>query len=77
MSFICSYLKSKSVEEIVAEKSAGMSDAEKAQYWYMQLMALSLVVKALMQTIEARIIVVHIVIRQSVYPRVVRLRCVG
>ncbi len=34
MGFICSYLKSKSVEEIVAEKSAGMSDAEKAQYWY-------------------------------------------
>ncbi len=34
MSFICSYFKSKTVEEIIAEKSAGMSDAEKAQYWY-------------------------------------------
>ena len=31
---MCWLSKQKTVEEIVAEKSAGMSDAQKVQYWY-------------------------------------------
>lgn len=34
MCFVKKVIQQKTVEEIVAEKSAGMTDAEKAQYWY-------------------------------------------
>ncbi len=34
MGFICNRVKPKTVEEIVAEKSVGMTDVQKAQYWY-------------------------------------------
>ena len=34
MCWLSSNFKQKTVEEIVAEKSVGMSDSQKAQYWY-------------------------------------------
>ena len=34
MGFICNLFKPKTVEEIIAENSIGMSDAQKSAYWY-------------------------------------------
>ncbi len=34
MGFICRYFTTKTIEEIVAANCVGMSDAQKAQYWY-------------------------------------------